>query len=303
MHRLRLVARFFALGALLFFGKLGVARLTPPPRASIEVIVPARADADETSRRIDDAILLEEAIRFGWASTDPVVRRRLAVNMAIAHGGEGPTRDADVSEAEITEALELGMHRTDPVVVGRLVARARQLLDSTAGAAPDDEALRAHLAQHRARFARPARVTFLQVVVRRDLHGDATEAEAEARLERLQRGGSDEAARALGDPMPLLTTRQSAQLGAIDRLFGPGFGEAVAALPAGSWQGPVRSAYGLHLVRVEAVERERLPPLEAIRPRVVADYHATRRHARVRERMRALRARYDVRVVRAGETS
>ena len=47
-------------------------------------------------------------------------------------------------------------------------------------------------------------------------------------------------------------------------LFGASFAEGLFALPLGSWQGPLQSGYGLHLVRVEARAQARLPSLREV---------------------------------------
>ena len=46
--------------------------------------------------------------------------------------------------------------------------------------------------------------------------------------------------------------------------FGPQFAHAVAKLPAGSWQGPIESGFGWHLVFVDTVISGRVPAFEEI---------------------------------------
>ena len=53
----------------------------------------------------------------------------------------------------------------------------------------------------------------------------------------------------------------------VDGAFGDGFFAAVAALPRGDWQGPVPSAFGRHLVRVEELEPALTPPFEEVQGR------------------------------------
>jgi hypothetical protein len=290
--------RFFLLGAVLLVGRAAVARFSPHPRPEIEVIVPPDLAEADVRRRVEEAIMVEEGIRFGWAESDPIVRRRLAMNMAFAVGEAAPANDAAISSETIDEALALGMARSDPVVRRRLIDRMERILGAPhRDDAPDDATLAAHIAAHRARFERPARVALVHVLLRRDRHVDLA-ADASALLERLRREEvSVERAPSLGDPIPLLPPRQRASVVAFDRRFGAGFGEAVAHLALGEWAGPVASSYGLHLVFVESREASRLPPLEVIRPRALADYLDELRHARLAQRLAALRDRYDIHVV------
>ncbi len=302
---MRQLLHFFAIGAALFVAKATLPRVMPRERPTIEVLVPKGAQGVELAQRIEEAILVEEGLRFGWAESDPVVRRRLAVNMAFASGAPIPSSDAAIDEASVAEAFALGMHRSDPVVRGRLVSRVRQILDTPAPAElPDDATLAAHLESHRARFERPSRVELVHVMLARDRRGATLEADAAALLARLRSGVlRDEGAEAEGDPNPLLAHRQRASIAALDRLFGSGFGDAVARLEPGVWSGPIASSYGVHLVRVDAREDALLPALDSIRARVLADYLAVTRPARIARRLGELRERYTVRIVRGGGSS
>jgi len=77
-------------------------------------------------------------------------------------------------------------------------------------------------------------------------------------------------------------------------LFGDDFAKAIAQAAAGSWAGPLQSAYGLHLVFVTAVEPAALPLFEDVRPAVEREWFAEHRAAAQTAQYRALRARYRV---------
>jgi parvulin-like peptidyl-prolyl isomerase len=51
----------------------------------------------------------------------------------------------------------------------------------------------------------------------------------------------------------------------------------VAQCAPGRWVGPLRSAYGLHLVLVTSVEPAELPPFEQVRAAVEREWFAERR--------------------------
>jgi hypothetical protein len=81
----------------------------------------------------------------------------------------------------------------------------------------------------------------------------------------------------------------------LDRTFGPGFAAAVAAVPERSWTGPVRSAYGLHLVWVHERVSARVPQPPAVLSRVVLRLLREHRDARTRAVIAGLRKRYAIR--------
>jgi parvulin-like peptidyl-prolyl isomerase len=46
--------------------------------------------------------------------------------------------------------------------------------------------------------------------------------------------------------------------------FGPTFAQGLFGLKAGSWQGPIESGYGWHLVWIESIIPQRVPDLEEV---------------------------------------
>ncbi|MEZ4474522.1 MAG: peptidylprolyl isomerase [bacterium] len=76
------------------------------------------------------------------------------------------------------------------------------------------------------------------------------------------------------------------------RLLGQRFADAVADAPAGTWIGPVRSSYGLHLLRVERRAPAQVAPFAEVRADVQAAWLEAA-HADARRRLRArVAARY-----------
>ncbi len=64
--------------------------------------------------------------------------------------------------------------------------------------------------------------------------------------------------------------------------------------PGGDWQGPYRSDFGLHVVRLRGRTEARLPPYEEIEARVAEEFASQRRQAANEAAYREMRARYDV---------
>ena len=68
----------------------------------------------------------------------------------------------------------------------------------------------------------------------------------------------------------------------------------LASLETGSWQGPVASGYGLHLVYIIDRTEARLPPLAEIRDSVLYELLAERRQQANQAFIEALRERYQI---------
>jgi hypothetical protein len=138
-------------------------------------------------------------------------------------------------------------------------------------------------------------VSFHHVFLSRTARGARLDADAARALADLRRGGTGG-----GDPFfgpRVVEGRSAEQLAAT---FGETFARAVVALPIGTWSGPVASAWGLHLVRVDARAAAATAPLDAVRTPVRLGLVAERHEARVRELVAALRARWPVHVESAG---
>ena len=81
------------------------------------------------------------------------------------------------------------------------------------------------------------------------------------------------------------------------RLFGGQFASKIGAIPSskdGTWQGPVTSALGTHLVRITRRAEARMPPLDEIRPAVLQDWTETEQRRRTAEEMSAIVEKYDI---------
>jgi len=264
-------------------------------------------DASESAALIDAAVdeevLYREALSRGLDATDPVVQQRLARNMAfVGARGAGADVDRHGNDALVADARALGMDTRDVVVRRRLVERMRALLEEGAASIePSEDDLQRRLAAEPKRFVRPARVRLSQVVLRRDPHGEVGDASgAKARAAHLLAAGlpdpaaaPDEVARR-GDPSPLPTHLPLQGEHDLARLFGAPFARTVLTLDAGTWRGPVSSAYGEHLVWVHERVPEEPLPLDAVRGEVRELVRSERARAALARGLAELRARYDV---------
>lgn len=192
------------------------------------------------------------------------------------------------------EALAMGLDRNDTIVRRRMAQKVQFLGEDIAAAATPDEAeLRAYFETNAARYARPGQVSFRHVYFSKERRGAKLEADAREALAALAQGGDEST---LGDPFLGEFEFVSADEARIAGALGGGFAKQVLALPAGPWQGPLASTYGLHLVLVTGREEARPVAFEMARDAVARDFAEDRRLAANRDFIERLKTRYRVAV-------
>ena len=262
---------FLAIGAMLFlfYGWFGDA---PPPTRDRIVV--------------DEAQLLRLAQQFERTWLRPPTRDELS----------GLADDFVNEEILYREALALGLDKDDLVIRRRMRQKMEFLnADLTAQQATDAE-LADYLRTHPERFLRPARYSFEQVYFDpRRTDGDLSQRVAEV-LGRLQAGQPPADRQALGDPTLLPSILHTASAAEIANHFGTEFAAALEPLTEGTWSGPVRSAFGEHLVRVLARQAARLPPLDEARSEVEREWEGERRRQADALFYQQLRERYAVEI-------
>jgi hypothetical protein len=191
------------------------------------------------------------------------------------------------------EALALGLDKEDTIVKRRMAQKMEFLAeDVSATREPSGEELAAWFAQNARRFALPGRASFRHLYFSPDRRGARAHDDAAQALDQL--GGQPEDAPAVGDPFMFqdtLADRSSEQLA---KDFGPGFARAVFELAPGSWQGPIESGYGWHLVFVSAVTPGRVPALEEVEADVKTAWRADQQAEAWRRAYEAMRAKYEL---------
>jgi hypothetical protein len=289
---LRPLVHFFLIGALLFAGKT-VFEARPGVLPEITVYVPIDATEAQVEREIENQILLNEARRYGWYRTDPIVFTHLVRNMRFI---EPETTDNDLTLFK--RALQMNMQEHDPVVRARLLYRAREALGYVPkDRMPTEQDLETHRTAHGDRFEREGKMHFEHVFLSRTKRGDALEADAVAMGAQLEAlGGAPP--KGLGDPLPGLRMVQSSTASEVKANYGIELAAVVAEGVVGSWRGPIPSVYGQHFVRVLEREPTSVPALAMIAPEVRADLLSEIKEELRKERMNALRDAYVVHVER-----
>jgi hypothetical protein len=201
--------------------------------------------------------------------------------------------DYVAGEIYYREARRLGLDSDDAVIRQRLRLKMELMNDLEVDQlSPDDAELAAFLAANSARFAVDPQLAFEQVLLSPERRGDALEADAAKLLGELRSGSIDPAT--AGDSTLLPPSLPLTQLTLVGREFGDDFAAAIAALPQGEWSGPVKSGYGLHLVRIIERQPSRTPTLDEAREAVIREWKAVKREDFRRERLAELARQYDI---------
>lgn len=244
--------------------------------------------------RADDAGSRADRIVIGADQIEQLRRAR-----SLAQGRE-PTRaelepyvEAAIrSEVLYREALALGLDRNDDEVRRRLIEKMQYLTQDLAEpAVPSDETLRGYFAAHPALFRVPATVTFEQVFFDPAQRKERVDADAATARERLA-SGADPAG--MGDSTPLQHRFTDAPRSRLEVLFGAKLTDALFSMQANTWNGPYRSDFGLHVVRVLERKPSRDPPFDEIRDDVAKAYVDQQRREANQAAYEELRSHYDV---------
>jgi parvulin-like peptidyl-prolyl isomerase len=192
------------------------------------------------------------------------------------------------------EGVALQLDENDPVIKRRVRQKLDVIFEETLAREPPTEAeLQAYLDAHPAQFSRAAELSFEQVFLGEAGTAATAPARVTATLEALRAGAAPDS---LGQAtlLPARGEAQSADL--IARDFGQEFADALQGQPIGQWGGPVRSGFGLHLVRVGAVQEPAAPALAEVRALVEREWESQRRKDALEQAYAKLRAEYEVEI-------
>nr|WP_255548172.1 peptidylprolyl isomerase [Erythrobacter ani] len=187
------------------------------------------------------------------------------------------------------EALRLGLDQGDAVVRRRLVSK----MDLAAAAAaesatPDEAVLRAYFSSNSERYRADISMSFDQLLF-------SDEAAVRVALDQLE---ANDSWQKTGERSALPPSMDRKSLRDVRRVFGEEFAQAILRLDQGSeWQGPVRSGFGWHAVRMREQSRA-TADFEAIRAQVENDWRSAEIAARKEQAFKLLRDAYRIEIDR-----
>lgn len=194
------------------------------------------------------------------------------------------------------EALALGLDKGDTIVKRRMAQKMEFVAeDVSAASEPTREELQAWFAKNAGRFAISPRVSFEHLYFSPDRRRAHTRDDAAAAQKQLAASPEDApAADQRGDTFMFQRAFADQSADQVAKHFGPRFAQALFALPQGSWQGPIESGYGWHVVFVSASSPGRVPAYEEVEPQVKAAWKEEQRAEAARKAYDEMRAKYEV---------
>jgi peptidyl-prolyl cis-trans isomerase C len=219
----------------------------------------------------------------------------------IAQGRPPPTPEQmrGLVEQKVTqeilfrEAVALGLDKEDEIIKRRLAQKMDFLAEDVAASRePRLQELKAWFGQNAEHFVLPARVTFRHLYFSFDRRGAGARDAAAAALEKVadKSAASPEGA----DPFMFQDYYGDRSPDQLAKEFGPGFARALFELRPGSWQGPIQSGYGWHLVWIDQITPGRVPAFEEVEPDIRAEWLQAQHIEIKRRAFAAMRARYTV---------
>ncbi|WP_051978837.1 peptidyl-prolyl cis-trans isomerase [Edaphobacter aggregans] len=194
------------------------------------------------------------------------------------------------------EALAQGLDKDDTIVKRRMAQKMQFLAEDVAAAhEPSPTELKAWFEKHRSKFSLPSRYSFRHLYFSPDKRGKSAQEDAARVLAKIAgQPGDSRLTVSSGDSFMFQDYYGDRTPEAIAKEFGPPFAVAVEKLKPGSWQGPIESGYGWHLVFVDTVIPGRIPALEEIESDVKTAWLGEQKVTAWQRTYAEMRAKYTV---------
>ena len=194
-------------------------------------------------------------------------------------------------EVYYREALALGLDQNDTILRRRLMQKMEFLSNDLAELnTPDESALNKYFLDNQEKYELPAQVSFTHIYFSLDKRGAKAFEDAKNVLSELNTLRASEK----GDSFMLQYDFVQETPFEVERLFGKGFAEELFTLGINTWQGPIESGYGLHLVRVSEKVDSRMPELASVIDKVRTDLMFERRQKMNKEIYEKFKERYEI---------
>jgi hypothetical protein len=196
-----------------------------------------------------------------------------------------------MDEVFYLEAVAMGLDKKDPAVKRRLRQIMEMMLDDFATVYPTESQLQQFLSENAEDFRLESTISFEHLYYK-----DEQKDEAISVLAKLNSGKLN--AEELTNNLLLISpVFQNETEFHIERQFGKEFTQEVFKLETGSWQGPVASAYGWHLVRIFDVKEGEIPDLSEVRDEVEREWMVVQRNLIKEKQYEKLRSNYNITIV------
>ncbi|WP_254021070.1 peptidyl-prolyl cis-trans isomerase [Mesorhizobium escarrei] len=188
------------------------------------------------------------------------------------------------------EAIAMGLDQDDAIIRRRMRQKMEFVADLTLDVAPTDAELKAFVAEHPDWFRAEPHISFSHIYFRTGTSAPDVERLREA----LNTGTAD--ASEVGDPFMAGFDFRDLAKSDVERTFGESFAASIDRSATGAWEGPLTSAYGVHLVRVSERIEARQRPFEEVREAARREWLHTRKVAANDLLYEKLKSRYVITV-------
>ena len=194
----------------------------------------------------------------------------------------------------------IGLGEDDTIIRRRLAQKMRFIIeDVEAPALPTEAELKSWFQANMDKFVSAETRSFSHVYLSPEEHGDNLNAAAQNILSKLENENEDW--NALGDPFMLKRGFKGLNALELTRLFGPTFSKGLFELEGNKWQGPIESAFGLHLIRIDNIADKITPSFEDVRDDVETAWQEDARRSANQAALKELIQKYKVDVQDATE--
>lgn len=193
------------------------------------------------------------------------------------------------------EAVLMGLDKSDLAIKRRLRQIMELVLDDYSSVYPSESQLQKYLSEHPDKFRQDDRISFTHQYFSMD-----EKQEGVNRLSLLQKGASSD--EKYINRLSLIPEQfENESLSEIVRSFGDFFSKQLFKLEKGTWQGPLESAYGWHLVLVSRRSEGIVPPLSEIWDQVEREWALEKKQEMKAQQFEKMRARYTISVEKGGD--
>src|SRR5215472_14487532 len=194
------------------------------------------------------------------------------------------------------EGLVMGLDKGDTIVRRRMAQKVQFLAEDVATAhEPSTAELKAWFEKNADKFALPSRYSFRHVYFSPDKRGTNAHDDAAKALARIAGLPEDSTMiTSVADRFMFQDYYGDSTPSAIAKEFGPQFAVALEKVKPASWQGPIESGFGWHLVFIDTVIPGRTPAFDEVESEVKTAWLGDQKAQAWQKAYQTMRAKYTV---------
>lgn len=193
-------------------------------------------------------------------------------------------------EVMYREALAMQLDKNDAQVRNRLKMKLEYLLEDIASPEISDSMLHTFLNENKEHYRTDVVVTFEQIFINPEKHKNPTNV-AIVQLSAVLQGTE---AAVLGDTTLLNKYYKNVTESTLNGYLGKDFTQQLLQQPLQIWSGPIKSEFGLHLVKISQLHPAQTPSVEQIRSVLIRDFDNQRKRQNKQNIYQVLRDKYNI---------